>query len=89
MVLEVWKAAYFESCSKLQCCKQGLFSRLRSSTDLFRSVKKNRELSEQHVTCLLLKSHSYWNVFYILKMLNLSRNDSVRDQLEEASWQNN
>ena len=53
-------------------------------------AKKKHELSEQHDTCLLLKSRDcYWNVFYILNMRNSSRNNSVRDQLEEASWQNN
>ena len=39
--------------------------------------KKKNELSEQHDTCFLLKSH--YNVFYLVKMRNLSRNNSVRE----------
>ena len=83
VVLDVWKIAYFfGSCTEYcSSCKQALFSRLQSSTDIFRtSEKKKHELGEQHETHLLLKSHySYWNVFYSVKMRNLSRNGNVRE----------
>ena len=45
--------------------------------------KKKHELGEQHETRLLPKSHhSYRNVFYAVKMHNLSRNSNVR----ELNW---
>ena len=45
--------------------------------------KKNRELGEKRETRLLPKSHySYRNVFYAVKMHNLSGNSNVR----ELNW---
>ena len=41
---------------------------------------KKHESGEQRETSLLLKSHdSYWNVLYLVKMRNLSRNGNVRE----------
>ena len=78
VVLEVGKAAYFVFWKLYQVslsCKQAFILSLtkfnRPST--FHGKKKKHELIEQHDTCLLLKSHySYWNVFYLVKMRNVS-----------------
>ena len=94
MVLEVWKAAYFflKAVVSYNPVNKLYYHAYKVQQTFFVPAKKKNELSEQHQndTCLLLKSHySFWNVFYVVKMCNLSRNNSVRDQLEEASWQNN
>ena len=63
---------------------QRLFSRLQSSTDLFRASQKKKELGEQHETRWLLKSHySSWNIFYLVKMRHSSRNSNVRELNEK------
>ena len=80
VVLEVWKAAYFfeswpsiiNPVNKLYSVSLTKFNRPFS----FRHKKKTR-ISEQHDTSFLL--YSYWNVFYLVKVRNLSRNSSVRE----------
>ena len=42
--------------------------------------QKKGIISEQHDTSFLhTKYYSFWNVFYLVKMRNLSRNSSVRE----------
>ena len=53
--------------SIFKACKQALFSRLQSLTDLFRTGKKKKhELVEEHDACLLLKSYDIVMETYVL-----------------------
>ena len=53
--------------SIFKACKQALFSRLQSLTDLFRTGKKKQhELVEKHDACLLLKSYDIVMETYVL-----------------------
>ena len=70
--------------SIFKACKQALFSRLQSLTDLFRPFsywqKKKHELVEEHDACLLLKSYNIVGnvrfILFIVEMHNLSPNSS-------------
>ena len=68
--------------------KQALFSPLQSSTDLFRTEKKN-ELGEEHtIHACCLRVVIVMKTYFILlvKMRNLSRNGSGQGiKLEEGS----
>ena len=73
----------FCSCEKGSLKKLSLSSRLQSSTDLFCTGKKIMNWENKSTWNMLAASHySYWNVFYLVEMRNLSRNSSAR----ELNW---